>query len=383
MPSGTGGSYLFRGFGLARIGTPGERPLDLAANMLCRRLTQRWLAGPRDADVKFLEREAQKLAADQGLEEQALIERLQTILATSLGQPQEAAIARILLMASESVRSNQPQKMLDPIDRAFAARRGPVESSEPAWPPLLLAVRKAAEERGTEVSWAVTDWLVRLVETPGKRFKAAANIAAFLAGELKTLAEKIQGRVKQVMSQRLALRQQIETEKSGTGISLGWLGRAFGGGRPAEDKLTGYCRVWLQEVAEGTALVILDVVNKGLKAFQAELSWRQERVAAFASQFGTVIDNELLSGTPTMSLAGLKGDPDSPTDGTGMQESMPLRMVLRFDPSFQCEVLERRGGLWGVFASDVPRPGIDAGKQPLQSLMEDLQTRPGGGARLQ
>jgi serine/threonine protein kinase len=323
VPRRPGAPFLFRSFGLSRIGAQGERPLDLAANLLCRRLTERWLAGVGEAEMKYLEREAQRLAVQQGLEEETLLSRMQTVVAVSVGQPQEAAISKILATAAEAAGSDNHQHMLDPLDRAFTLILTPAESSETVCPFFLMAVRKVAEERGTEISRTLVDWLMKLVEMPGKRFKAGASTASFLAKEVKTLAEKIKARLDQVTAARVALRHQIEAEKIGKGASLSWLGRALGGGRPAEDKLPGYCRLWLQAVAEENVLVILDVVKKSLKAFLADLALRQERVAEFAREFSSAIDNELAPNASTSPLPKIEGGADSPAGWTGTPRACP------------------------------------------------------------
>jgi hypothetical protein len=53
-PPGPGEPVLLRTFGLSRIGQQGEHPLDLATHLLCRRLTEKWSAGPGDAEGVLL-----------------------------------------------------------------------------------------------------------------------------------------------------------------------------------------------------------------------------------------------------------------------------------------------------------------------------------------
>jgi hypothetical protein len=299
--------------------------------------------------------------------------RLQTIVKSAMGLPQDAYINRLIASAAEVARSDQPDRLLDPLDSTFAPKRGPMESMETVWPPFLVAIRKAAEERATEVSRAITDWLIRLVEIPGKRLKAGGSTATFLLNEFTSLTEKIEVRVKQIAAGRLALRQQIETDRTGKTGGLGWISRALGAGRQAELRVPAYCRLWLQEVTEETILVILDVVKKALKSFLAELALHQERVEEFAGLFASALDHERPSHAPMSPVS--PDEAESLAGFTGTPESLPQSLVFRFDRAFQCEVLERQGGLWGVFASDLARPGIDADKVPRQALLEDLQTR--------
>jgi hypothetical protein len=225
-----GEPFALRSFGLVRIGGEAERPLDLAALLLCRRVAEKWLAGPGEAEAKFLEREAERQAAALGLGPQALAQGMQQAVAAALGEAPEVFLPKLLARAAEVARSDLPGRMLAPIDQVFDPAADDGEAGEPAVPPLHTALRKPAEGRAAEVVPALRQWLVRLVETPGKRFKAAERAAAFLARGLAAAADAARGRLDQLRAQRRALRQQLAGDKGAKkGSGIRWLGRAFGG----------------------------------------------------------------------------------------------------------------------------------------------------------
>ncbi len=370
--------FTLRTFGLSRVGTEGERPLDLAVKQLCVRLTDKWLAGPKEAEAKFLEREAGRQAAAHGLEAEALVGRMRAAVDAASGESPDAYLAGLAARAAEAAGGGPPTGFLGHIDRLFASKKD-TKFGEAAASPLQPAVRKSAAEHGTAVARALLGWLTRLVETPGKRFKAAGRAAAFLDREFAALAETIRGRIAHLGERRHAFRQQIETEKSGgTGIGFGWLGRALGKAAPnAEDALRDYCRLWLQESAEEAALVVLGVVALELGAFQQQLTLGRQRLEAFAGQFRPAAANDLASNSATVPLGRAeRGDDEDErpeTEGAGL----PPELLFRFDRSFQTDVLERRGGMWGLFAGeeDPTRRGAESLKAARETLAEDLLIR--------
>jgi hypothetical protein len=364
-----GGPFLLRTFGLARIDAQGERPLDAAARRLCRQLAEKWASGPGEAEGKYIEREAQHQLAAEGVQEQAVVARLQGAVAEALGDPPEAVLHRVLALASKAAGSDLPHRLLGPLDRAFAARAD--REDEGGWPPVQAVVRKSAAEGGMQLARALLNWLVRLVEIPGKRFKAAEQATAFLTQEVAKLAQTAADRLSRIQSQRQMLRRQIETEKPRGKGGFGWLARALGGGGPtAEGELLGYCRVWLREVVEANAVFLLEIVQGELSEVLHSLAVGRQRVQQFADRFPLP---EVPPGSQTLPLAQSSGDEaDEGGEGPSAEPITP-DLVFRFDHSFQSDVLERQGGLWGVFArsnepGDVPRPTAE-------TLAEDLLIR--------
>ena len=371
--------YTLRTFGLSRIGAGGERPLDLATKQLCLRLTRKWLDGPREAEVKYLEREAGRQAVAQGLEQEALLTQMQATAAAALGDGPEGYVANLLTRAAEIGGDDLPAKMLPPIDRVFAPKRDSKASADAAPSPLQAALRKSAAERGSAAGRALMDWLARLVETPGKRFKAAGRAAAFLDREFAAVEEAIRGRLTEAGARRQALRRHIETEKpGGKSISFGWLGRALGQGAPDPlDDLRDYCRLWLQEAAGEGALAVLGVVGQELSAFEQQLSVGRQRLEKFSGLFRPLASNDLPANAATVPLPRDGEGDEGVEDDAAVGEGLPPAMVFRFDRSFQSDVLERRGGMLGLFtrAEEAGRRAADAPRPALETLAEDLLIR--------
>ncbi len=368
--------FVLRSFGLARVGASDEHPVDLATHLLCQRVTARWAAGPGEAETQFLEREAQRLAVAQGLGEEALAVQQQTAVADALTASPEADLSRLLAAAEALAESDLPHKVRGAIDRLFATGLRREEGEETAWSRLQANVRTSAEQRGAQISRALIDWLVRLIELPGKRLKAAERAATFLARQLAAQADAARDRLAAVEAQRHALAQQLEAAKPAG--KLGWLGRALGSAPNAQDKLLAYCHLWLQEMAESSGLLLLAVVQRELAAFRQDVATARQRLGKFVEQFRPALDNELPLNAATAPLHRPDGAEDrlegaEPVSG----DSLPPELVFRFDRSFQGEVLERRGGLWGAFSPDKgpSREGANAAPRALEALREDLLIR--------
>jgi serine/threonine protein kinase len=367
----------FRTFGLARLGAEGERPLDLATNLLCRRLTQKWLAGPGEAEAQFLEREAQRQAAAGGLDEAALTVHVRLAAAEVLGECPDTYFPKLIAAAAQTAGSDRPHQLLGPIDRVLNPARPAhlEEGADDPCSPFRAALRTSAEERATGLTRPLLDWLVRLVETPGKRFKAARRAAAVLVRVVTGLSDTLRDQLRLIETQRDALRRQIETERPG---GLGWLGRALGGAPREQAKLLEYCHLWLREAVTGGMLTLLGAVRRELDAFLTRVGLGPPEVLKFARRFSPAVENELPANAATAPLpsGGAQREPeDGPVGPTG---GLPPELVLRFDRSFQTEVLERQGGLWGTFAADLSTPPGDPaglGQPQLEMLAEDMLIR--------
>ena len=375
-----GEPITFRSFGLSRIGTQGERPMELATQQLCKQLTEKWTAGPGEAESKYLERQAQRQAVALGLAEQPLIEWLNGSVASALGESLESYLPKLLAAAAGAAESDLPQKMLGPIDKMFSAKADAKENVEAGSLPLTTMVGKAAAEHGTAISAALIDWLIQLIETPGKRLRGAQRAAGALQRDLTALANAARARLSQVGIQRLALRRQIETEKPNYKAGgLRWLGIALRGNAPkAEDDLLEYCRLWLHETTEGSSLAVLGVVEHALRAFVQTLGLCRQKLDTFTDFFRPAQKNELPPNAATIPLPQSDETPGvAQIVASSGQDGLPPELVFRFDRSFQHEVLERHGGLWGVLSRDetITRTASDAPQATLASLAEDLQIR--------
>jgi serine/threonine protein kinase len=353
-----------RSFGLSRIGAPGERPVDLATNLLCRRLTEKWSAGPGEAEIKYLEREAQRQVAEQGLEEGALLVQMQNVISVAVGEAPEAFLNRLLSAAAEAAQGNLVRRMLPHVDAMLGTGPGQREGVEHDWSPFQLHVNNAAEQRGAEISRALVEWLIHLVEVPGRRFKAADRLAAFLSRSVMALADATRPQLNQARAQCHTIRQQIITEKPGGKASgIRWLGISLGGGAPdTDDKLANYCQLRLCEVALENALVLLGVVQGELNNFTHELVLCRQRLGQFAAQFRPTIKEDADEHSSTPPLPRIGGGANGPVNQLAVVglNTLPPKLLFRFDRTFQTEVLQRYDGLWGVFS----RPSEPAARRP-------------------
>jgi serine/threonine protein kinase len=377
-PSAGDEPFCIRSFGLTRIGVQGERPIDLATRLLCQRVTERWVKGPREAESQFLEREAQRQAGEQGLTDLALGVELPAVVAKVLGEPLEVYYPKLKTAAAEVAKSNLPYRLLPAIDGVFGAGADLTSERDIARCPFQAAVRKAIEDLGARKSRALQDWFTRLVEMPGKRFKAVERSGGFLMKEIALLTERARSRLAQTGEQRQALSRQIDLEKAGPrGSGFGWFSRVLGGAPPTEDKLLDYCRACLQEAAEASAVLMLGVVHRELMRFLQEVSRGQQQIKQFAEQFRPSIKNEAPPNAPTVPLPQPAGAQEGPegSDGTS-EDNVPPEVVFRFDHSFQVEVLDRLQGMWRMFVQPTEPVQAGASARPtLEMLTEDLLIR--------
>jgi hypothetical protein len=362
-----------RSIGLERLGAPGQRPLDLATRQLCLQLAESWLAGLGVEGLKDLEAEAKRQLAAHDLDEQLLARHMEQAVLAALGERPEAFIPGLLAEAAKAVGSHSRAQLLAHIDRQLALGDEP----RAAGPPLPAAVHKSAEESGRRIGRALVDWLIGQVETPGRRFKAADHATTVLVRQLLALAEAVRDRLARVGDHRRRLRPQLLADRPrGTGGGRRWLPRALGGGSAhGEADIQAYCRLWLQEVSERGALALLGTVQGELGAFRDELPDYHRRLWQLTERFRTALESD-----PSLSTAAAcpvqSGDAGEVPPGAeaGPWAELPPELVLRFDRSFQGQVVLQWGGMWAAFSQPpgAARPAADGRRPALEALAEDL-----------
>jgi len=128
--------------------------------------------------------------------------------------------------------------------------------------------------------------------------------------------------------------------------------------------------MWLHEATEGSSLVVLGVVEKDVRAFVQTLGLGRQKLEVFANFFRPAQRNELPPNAATIPLPQSGEAPVGAKRRRRGQGGLPPELVFRFDRSFQYEVLERHGGMWGVLSRDeaVARTASDARQATLATL---------------
>jgi hypothetical protein len=377
-----GADGLLRAFGLAHINAGGAGSARDGARQCCRRLTELW-AGPagggKDGRDQTYEQEAEREAVAQGLGAEALAAGLNAAVVKHLGESPDSFCTRLTAPEADATsRSRAIERALDKVDELLGGAAGLGERKGTSRTPLTAAVQQKAGELGAKLGTALVDWLLDLVETPGKRVRAAERATAWLGQHLRGLTKHCNGDLTAARNQAYAVRQLLLTGKTGgKGSGIRWLGRS----RPPEEtqvngrKLVEYALLRLHEVVLVNALNVLGAVQERLDRFLPDLMLYHQKLKQFAAQFRDKSDEEELS-------TGLEGD------GT-KTNPLPAGTLRDFDVAVQRRLLEPQGGLWSVFAGvralrrSTPRqpesaadPGA-AAAAPLseEALKEELLTR--------
>jgi serine/threonine protein kinase len=371
-PRHPGDAYSLRTFGLATVDARGERSDDLAAQMLCRRLIEKWLAEPGADVLQDLQRQAQREASVRGLDERSLSLVLQSAVSTATGNRPDAFIPQVLARAAASAGSTQPARMLGHVDATFVATNERPGETSLSNPTLHAVVRKVAESHGAEIGQGLVRWLAGLIGQPGQRFKAAERTATFFTKTLDAYAKSASGRVASVRSQRLALRQKIEAKGSNPGGSAG-----RGGSRPAvagpkvDRELDAYCRLRLREITEDLTVTLLGTVQRHVEAFLQHLADLCRQLRALSDRLIPAAAGGQSRVAPRLVLPS-PGVPLSVSDDT-----LPSGMVQQFDRSFEGPWLERAAGFGGGLSladHSFGKPSNATGLSPEQ-FAEELLAR--------
>jgi hypothetical protein len=371
-----GAGSLVRAFGLTRLGADGLAAARRDCLSCCRRLTELWSAGAGE-DGAF-EREAEHLAADQGLGPDALLDRFRGVLVKQLGKSPDSFLAQLVAPDDDAAPAGEAvRRALERTDQLLGLTADTDERSDSGRTPLTAAIYQCALGYASELSVALVDWLLGLVETPGKRFPAADRAATWIARHLHALTDQFRGQLAAAREQSQALRELLLTGQVGKkGSGLRWLGLNRSHEEPPSPhrRLVEYGKARMQELVLTNALDVLGVVQGPLGRFVQELAVCRQKVREFAAQFRDKSDGEA---------------PPRPRAGRGPRApSVPAEVVTRFDEAIQKELLGPQGGLWAVFAgsqairrSPAARAGTspeaDAGRAtlPAEGLREELLSR--------
>jgi hypothetical protein len=345
--------------------------------LLCRRLIEQWMSEPSGEELQDLYQQVHREATSRGLEERSLSLVLQAGVNAATGERPDAFIPQVLARAATAAESTRESLMLQHVDAAFESTTDRPGDAPTASAPLGTVVRNEAESHGTDTGRALVAWLVRLIEQPGKRFKAAERAAAFLTRNIETLSKTARGRVGRVRGQRQTLRQQIEARGALAGAKpkQGSGDAAPRGGLRTGRELEGYCRLWLREIAEENILVLLNAVQRVIDAFLHELSLGSRQLKALADRFHLPASSK---GTASGGWKSTK-DTSGQTSGTAQVSdvTLPPGLVQFFDKSLQGPELEKMSGLWGLMsgADDPFNRAAERSRPSPEQFAENLLVR--------
>jgi serine/threonine protein kinase len=383
--SGPNGTVMLRTMGLYRTSFPREYLARSASLALCRQVAARWTGTRNAGEEERVEREASRQASLLGLDEQALANwsdqairgpwkadsttHFASIL-TGGANPDQAAHAR--LTSSEPLK-----KIVARIDEQLGAF--PAGEVKAAGVVATEAARHPASDRGHVLGKSVIEWLIQLVETPGKRIEAAESAANWFIRHLRAEAAKIRGHLGRLQPQRLVVRQRLASRQAaGQAEPLGWLKlrRRRAAALPLA-RLLEYSRLRHEETVLDATLTLVQAAGREVARFRHDLMLARQRLAPCHAILGmtgaTATSNS--DQTPIPSLTQLLPGPSHTLAEAeaALLTGLGPEYVGQFEKEFQEQVLERHGGLWALVSSDLAAP---RGTLSLaETIMAELQVK--------
>jgi serine/threonine protein kinase len=346
-----------RTFGLSRVDATGVDPIGAAAGRLCQKIIEKWLTDPGGEESVSLRIEAERRIAELGLDESSLAGVVQSGLnEVTAGRP-DALIVKLLAKSADLAGSTHPAHVLPQVDAAFVP--GPQETTGQTTP-VFLDVQKAVEERGIKVGAGLIDWLLRLIEAPGKRFKAAERGATLLLRKIEVLQKSARARLQRATGQRLELRQQMLSRAAPADAEpRRAMSRSTAGRSKAFGELSAYCRLWLREVAEGNNVGLLNLLKSRIEFFRdgvgvcltqlQELQEKFQKGTATGSIDGKSSNRNAANRKPDRVLAAV--------DEVSLPELVPV-----FDKAIENYTESSEAGLWGILSRTEDPFGRNSGR---------------------
>jgi hypothetical protein len=349
-----------RTFGLSRIAFPRQLLAERVGDLLCKTILQRW-RGPGEAlPPEAIEAEANQLVSRLGFTPEALIEQLNTMIATALGGEQEEVLRDLLPdnvptgAAQATFWVEQTKPILSAIDDVLGKGAGDDESQTTRL--FELSLSDQANRLGTGVSVELLDWLRAQVENPEQRLIAAAQYSRWIQDFLSSAIARVGSQRAQFRNYRDLLRGRLLAgELTGKRSGVRWLGmvrRQSVDSGPA-GKFLEYWQVRLAEIALNYALDVLNVLTRSVSTFAQDLADAQQRLSSMAQRAET--GQAGAPSRPPRPPGTMEVFPGSASDLSGAAKEMinglEAGFLVQLDASFQRLVLAPHGGLWEVLRS--------------------------------
>jgi len=236
-------------------------------------------------------------------------------------------------------------------------------------------LRDQAEAVGADLSKAIVDWLLTIVEDPRRRLKSADHAAAWFVQHLLEVTESAKSKLTQMQTYRDLLRQQLLTGKTpGKATGIRWLParkRPQGPGK-RNYKFVDYCWARLGEIALQSTLTIFASAHQGMYPFTQDLVLCRQKLTQFAALFAHDPEILRMRNARTMPVPNvielIPGQArDLASAAAAVVDQLPPEVFRHFDDNFQVEVLNLQGGLWGM-VSGAGDPDLRATRRGPSSL---------------
>jgi serine/threonine protein kinase len=378
-PTAREGGMSMRTFGLAQISFPRYSLAELAADLFCVHLINRWRGestGQPDGTIDL--GPLPEVCAGE-LEETGLANRFREAAAKFWGQEPEAYFRKLLAdsplgsqpPAAQRTAAETTGQLLDHIDALLIPKssapkgKGDLSAATSSFAPSpAKLLKEALRERGVELvgrlSRALLDWLVAIVDDPNKRFKAADRATRLLVHQIRNAIATGKTRLAQIPNQLQALRKELTApDKTKKGSGSIWLGRKREQSPAAElQAVVSYGMLRLEEIALENALAVLEVLVGRVADFAQDSMICRQKLSQFAATFQS--DFALAGALPPQEFAAANFTEILPGQAKNLgkaAESALARvgpaLLAAFDESFQRDVLDPQGGLWRRVSGNV------------------------------
>jgi hypothetical protein len=382
LATGAEDDLPLRSLGLFRMSFPRPRLVKLATNLFCRRVVEKWPGSAGDLLPESLDREAERKAKEIGIDEESFIKRMHHAEETVLGEDPETYFPRLVTEAAPDLNgphppaaSEQAEQILSAIDKILGA--GPSQKDKTIPPPTSFeaALRDQAAALGAELSKAVVDWLLTIVEDPRRRLKSADHAAAWFVQHLLKVTESAKSKLAQLQSYRDMLRQQLLTGKTPAKVSgIRWLPARRQPSTPGKSnhKFVDYCWARLGEIALQNTLTVFASAHQGIYPFTQDLVLCGQKLNQFAALFAHDPEITRMRSAKPLPVPNvielLPGNAgDLAAAAAAVVDQLPAEVFRHFDENFQEEVLNQQGGLWAM-VSGTADPDLRATRRGPSSL---------------
>lgn len=378
-PQDADDATLLRTFGLDRLHFPKQALIERAASLLCRELVNRWQRSdaPRpDASVKD---EALGQAATLDLEAAALANRVYSALQLHwAADPEEhlqGAVSRWLAAATpvKQAPADSAAHVVQHIEQELGSGAGQGQTRPPTLTPLETTLHKLAGAQGGQRGAEARDWLIKLVNDPGRRLVAAEQAARALVEHVGQAIDNTRAHLAECQAERLALRKRLlagEPVGKPTSARLLGIGQRKRVGGAAEQKFLEYCWLRLCELVLDATLEALRAASRPLGEFAQELSLVREKASHFGDRFGPDLATSSTSRPADTARPGVTTlVPYGAADVHQAAEELLHHLGTEaggprsVDEPFEKEIFRPRGGLWAVLSDPDSADGLAADLQ--------------------